>query len=315
MQTETTKTPKILARFLGIFQAFAENPVVIKELRGRMRSKAAPYLISAYLGLIGLVIGVVYLTVSSTEAAYWDPQQRQSLGKAIFGVVVLMELFMVSLIAPALTAGAITSERERQTLDLVRTTTLSSHSFIQGKLGSALAYLLLLIFTALPIQSIAFMLGGVGLTELVIATLMMIVTAVHYCSLGIFLSSFMKRTTGASVTAYIIIVLSYVFLGISFFVLSVVSISAYSSNTLVSEGLEIFVTLFLWALVCTNPLLSAIFSEMILVEDQSLFLTTSPLGTYGMTLPSPWLPFLIFFSVTSLVMILLSIRFLDRPDR
>lgn len=319
MQNESASemlTPKPTRRW-NIFARMMENPVIMKELRGRMRGRSAPFLISGYLGLIGLVVGVIYASFSSTlNYAAWDPQARQILGKGIFGTVVLMELFLVSLIGPALTSGAISSERERQTLDLLRTTTLPARSFVLGKLGSSLAYLLLLIFTALPMQSIAFLLGGVDLAEMIISTLLLVMTAFFYCALGIFLSSFMKRTTAATVTAYVVIVLSYILLGVGFFVLSFIGIAPiYYSSSAGSELLEALVTILLWILISTNPLLTAIISEVILVEDQSLFFTSSVLSNQGLVLPSPWIIFLVIYIILTFLMIRLSIRFVARPDK
>ncbi|MCQ3935650.1 MAG: hypothetical protein DPW18_01255 [Chloroflexi bacterium] len=318
MQTESTPglIPAKAPSRWNVFQRLMENPVIMKELRGRMRSRSASFLITGYLALIGLVVGVIYSSFSSGLAfSAWDPQARQMLGKGIFGTVVLMELFLVSLIGPALTSGAVSSERERQTFDLLRTTTLPARSFVFGKLGSSLAYLLLLIFTALPIQSIAFVLGGVGLAEVVVSSLLLVTTAVFYCTLGLFLSSFIKRTTAATVTSYVIIVLSYILLGVGFFLLSFIGISAYYNYAVNTAVFERLITVILWLLVSTNPLLTAIISEVILVEDQSLFYTTSVMGSSSFPMPSPWIIFLVIYSISTVLMIRRSIRLVERPDQ
>ncbi|MEW6402673.1 MAG: ABC transporter permease subunit [Chloroflexota bacterium] len=318
METQPTMTAapaKTPSRWKFI-QRVMENPVILKELRGRMRGRQAFILLTFYLGLIGLVIGIVYMTLSA-QASYMgmDPDFRQSVGKAIFGTVVLLELALVSFIGPALTAGAITSERERQTFDLLRTTTLPASSFVLGKLSSALAFLLLLIFTALPIESIAFLLGGVELAEIIVSSLLLVVTAVAYCTLGIFFSSFMKRTLAATVSSYGAIVLSFVLLGIAFFLLIYVDVALSSASTSRNEALAIITILFLWLLVSTNPLLTAIASEVVLVQEQSLVIFTVPLGNRSLDLLSPWIPFVIIYLLLTFIMIRLSINFVRRPDR
>ncbi len=299
----------------NIFRPLTENPVVMKEVRGRMRGNGSVILLSLYLGVICAVICLIYLTLT-TESSYtaWDPSFRQGVGKAIFGTVVLLELLLVSFIGPSLTSGAITSERERQTFDLLRTTTLSARSLVLGKLGSSLAYLLLLIIAGLPIESIAFLLGGVGLEEVIVSTLMLIVTAIFYCTLGIFFSSLMKRTLGATVSSYAAIILSFILLVVAFFLTSLVNLS-YSSVP--NKPLEIFVTLVVWLLVSTNPLLAAIVSETVLIDEQNLFVThTSIFGSSPINvLPSPWIPFVVIYLLMSVMMVALSIRFVNRPDR
>ena len=174
----------------NFIQRALDNPVVLKELRGRMRGKQAFILLTLYLGLIVTFIVIVYNTVSISSSLVWDPGVREQAGKAVFGTVVLLELLLLSFIAPGLTAGAITAERERQTFDILRTTLLSASSFVLGKLGSSFAYLLLLILVALPLQSIAFLIGGVGFGELIISSLILVVTAIFFCTLGIFLFEF-----------------------------------------------------------------------------------------------------------------------------
>lgn len=299
----------------NLFQSVLENPVIKKELRGRMRGRQASGLLTGYLAVISMVIGLVYTSMAATSPSIMgDPDFRQTAGKAIFGTVVMLELLLVSFIGPALTAGAISSERERQTFDLLRTTTLPARSLILGKLGSALAFLLLLVFAALPIESIAFLIGGVGLAEMLLSSLMLVVTAIFYCTLGIFFSSFMKRTLGATVSSYATIVLSFVLLGLMLFLTSLFGVSSFSNQGNIS--IVTTTTVLLWILICTNPLLAAIASEAILVNDQSLFVTTLPVyGNHMVSVPSPWIPYVVIYLGLTLVMIQLSIRFIRRPER
>src|SRR5690606_3841136 len=116
----------------------------------------------------------------------------------IFGI----ELLLIVFIAPAFTAGAITGERERQTYDLLKTTLLASPSFVIGKLESALGYILLLLLAAIPLQSIAFLFGGVSEIELLLAFVILAVAAVTLGTVGIYFSAAMQRTLTASVRAY-----------------------------------------------------------------------------------------------------------------
>ncbi len=315
-QAAATLPPVSQAKRPNLVQRAMENPVIRKELRGRMRGRQAFVLLTAYLILVGLVIGVVYAGLASSSSyGSGSIEIRQAAGKAIFGTVVLLELFLISFIGPALTSGAITSEREHQTFDLLRTTTLPARSFVLGKLGSALAYLLLLVFAALPVESIAFLLGGVGLEEIVVSTLMMVVTAVFFCSLGMLFSSLMKRTLAATVGSYASIILSYVLLGLLFFAVTMFTSLLYSGSN--RDAWEAVMTILLWTVVCTNPMIAAGVSESILISDQNLFFTHSaPFGGSGTTyLPSPWIPFTIVYVAAAVLMIALSIHRVRRRER
>ncbi len=316
MENQATAIPPAAepAKRHTILDRVLENPVIHKELRGRMRGRQAFLLLTLYLMMISIVIGTVYSGLtSSMPYSGGDIEARQTAGKVIFGTVVLLELFLISFIGPALTAGAITSERERQTFDLLRTTTLPARSLVVGKLVSSLAYLLLLVFAALPIESIAFLLGGVGLEEIIISTLMMIVTAVFFCSLGMLFSSLLRRTLAATVASYASIILSFIVLALAFFLMAAFSpsLSSLSTNTL-----QRLVTIVIWIVVCTNPMLAAGVSEAILISDQSVFMTkTSPFGGTNLALPSPWIPFVIIYTVAAIMMIAISVRAVRRTDR
>jgi len=298
----------------NLLSRIMDNPVITKELKGRMRGRQGFVMLTVYLMLISFFIGLVYLFLSMEGSiASGDPSYLQTVGKVIFSAVVLLELLMVSFIGPALTAGAISSERERQTFDLLRTSLLSGRALIFGKLSSAVVYLLLLIFTAIPVQSLAFFLGGVGVAEMVISTLMLVVSAIFFCALGLFFSSFAKRTLVSTVSSYATILLSFIVLLVLLFMLSAFN-STFSSTSTVRTDMMNFL---FWVLFSTNPLFAAVMSEAILINDQSVFLTTSGFiwGTSSFPLLSPWIIYTAFYAVVSILLILLSVYFVNRPDR
>ncbi len=312
--TTSIEAPKKIER-QSLLSRLIDNPVILKELRGRMRGGQAFVLLSIYLGVIAMFILFVYSVISPSYSFGFDPSARQAAGKAIFGTVVLLELLLVSFIAPGLTAGAITSEREHQTYEILRTTLLSARSLVLGKLGSAFAYILLLILTAIPLQSIAFLLGGVGLGEMIASGLMLIVTAVFFCTLGIFFSSLLKRTLAATVSSYAAILFSFLVIVFIFFLIAYTE--ALSYNSAIEQFTEYILGIIIWALVCTNPLMAAIISEVILVEDQSLFYTTTQMfgSNSPAFLPSPWIVYVLFYTGFTLLLIFLSIQLVKRPER
>jgi ABC-2 type transport system permease protein len=108
-----------------------DNPVITKELRGRMRDRRTFILLTFYLSLIASFVGIVYLFMGeSVNGMAFDPDYRQTLGKSIFGTVVIIELLLIGFIAPGLTSGAITSEREHRPVKVWR---LSSEALARPK--------------------------------------------------------------------------------------------------------------------------------------------------------------------------------------
>ncbi|MGC1378109.1 MAG: ABC transporter permease subunit, partial [Anaerolineales bacterium] len=282
--------PKKRAALPNIFKRMAENPVILKELRGRMRGKRAFSFLTFYLFVVSVVIGSIYaLMAAQANLSYWDPSLRQNFGKVIFSSVVLFEFLLIGFIGPSLTAGAITSERERQTFDLLRTTLLSARALVFGKLGAACMYLFLLILTALPIEALAFLLGGVGIEEVLVSSLMLTVNIVFFCALGLFCSSFAKRTLSATVTSYTIILLSLLGLGLASAGIGFYSATS-SYNASASPIFKDMLLMMLWLMACTNPFSAAIASEAYLISNQALFLIKVPLtgNISAVYMPSPW---------------------------
>lgn len=293
----------------NIFRGLFENPVILKELRGRMRGKRSFISLSIYLLLISLFIGGIYAILETQGSmARFDPSFRQNAGKTIFSSVVLFEFLMISFIGPSLTAGAITSERERRTFDLLRTTLLSARALVFGKLGSACMYLLLLVVTALPIEALAFLLGGVGVEEILISSAMLVVNIIFFCTLGLFCSSFTKRTLTANVTSYSLILVSMLALGMTYFVLATIGSQVYS-NTAAQELLA----LIMWTLTSTNSFTAAIISEILLISNQTLFFGKAPSG--NLYIISPWILHIALYAILSVIMFILSVLFVKRPDR
>jgi ABC-2 type transport system permease protein len=170
----------------------------------------------------------------------------------------------------------------------------------------------LLILTAIPVQSLAFFLGGVGMAEMVISTLMLVITAIFFCTLGLFFSSFSKRTLIATVFSYSSILISSIVFVLLLFIISALN----SSSTYPSTLVENIVTVGMWFLFSTNPLFAAAMSEAILINDQSLFITTNSfIGPSSLPLLSPWIIYVAFYVILTIVLIVLSIFFVSRPDR
>jgi ABC-type transport system involved in multi-copper enzyme maturation permease subunit len=308
---ETTKPkPSALA---SLFSRIVDNPIIAKELKRRMRGRNGFIIIGVYLSLISFFIFLIYflLTLDSSTSNS-DPSFLQTLGKIIFSTVVLLELLMLGFIGPAITAGAISSERERKTIDLLKTSLLSARDIVFGKLSSAAAFLLLLVFTAIPLQSLAFFLGGVGMAEIVISTLMLVVTAIFFCTLGLFFSSFLQRTLLATVYSYSTILISFILFLLFLFFINI--IDSYTSSP--PALIENFLTAATWALFSTNPFFAAVVSEILLIEDQTLYLTSNVFfGNTSLTLPMPWIIYLVFYILLTILLISLSVYFVKRPDR
>jgi hypothetical protein len=127
------------------------------------------------------------------------------IGASIYGAMLVMLTILVMLVAPALASGAISSEREKQTMELLVTTPISTLGLVVGKLVAALAYVLLLLVASVPLMSIAFVFGGVGMEDIVRAYAVVFAVGFGLGALGMFMSALTGRTQLATVLTYIVV--------------------------------------------------------------------------------------------------------------
>lgn len=197
------------------------NPVIEKELKTTMRGWRAPLLVSFYLGFLLLVI---YLYFLANDQMYTYGYQSFNPRVAInaFNTLALFQLFLLLFITPVLTGGAISSERERQTLDLLLCTSFPTYKIVLGKIFVSIANILLLIAASLPIMGIVFVFGGVGISNLILLFFFYVITALMLGSLGIFYSTIFKKTIVAIVMTYLTIgfftIGTYIIMGIYYLI-------------------------------------------------------------------------------------------------
>lgn len=292
---------------------FFSNPVLMKELRWRMRGNRAMITLTIYLSIIGIVTLLVYLAVvSSMSFGASDLEAGRQVGKAIFLTVMFVALVQVCLITPSLTSGSIAGERERQSYDLLITTLLSPWQIIIGKLMAALAFAFLLILAVLPLAGLAFIFGGVSGLELLLAMIGLIVTAILYASIGLVWSTIMRGTQGATVMAIGTVILWL--LGVPF--LFIILGTVFFEDDVLRDIVTLPLVTYIWgAVICSHPFLALGITEMLLSAGENpLFFTFDPGQGQDVLAPSPWLAYTFIGLLIALMLLAVSVHML-RPAR
>lgn len=179
-----------------------DNPIVGKEGVSRMRTWRAPVVATLYLSLIGAV-GFAWLNLAEQPSQFSNGQPVAAIvGSQAFAAMAFFQLALVCLFAPALAAGAISGERERQTLDVLLVSRVSAFGIVWGKLLAAMAYVLLLILTALPLFAAVFLFGGIDFSQFLLSQLVTVSTALCLGAVSVFFSALFQRSLAATVTSY-----------------------------------------------------------------------------------------------------------------
>jgi ABC-type transport system involved in multi-copper enzyme maturation permease subunit len=212
----------------------------VKELRGRMRGRRAFVILTLYLLLLASIAWAWELIV----ARHYDASDSLNggsaafasalIGQEIFGALLLVETLLVVFLAPAFTAGAISLEREKQTLEMLAATPISSVAIVIGKLLSALTYVFILIGASIPLTAMVFVFGGVGPDEVLRGYVVLLVSAIGLGALGLFISAVMQRTQAATVVTFFGVI--FLTMGTLFVVLFWSTMTGFSNGGVVNGG-------------------------------------------------------------------------------
>jgi len=199
-----------------LYSIFRLNPAVAwHELRLRMRVGRVFFALLAYVLLTSLAVALpVWFTVWQ-HSIYGHGDPPDALGRTGLHWLVYTEISLIFIAIPAYAASSIASERERQTLEMLRATMLSPSDVVSGKLLSVLAMAAVLLGVTVPVAAWCLLLGGVSPGELLRVYLLMFATAACVACLGMVMSAHFTRAIGAVVATYGAIVAGTVATGIS----------------------------------------------------------------------------------------------------
>lgn len=294
-----------MARLAVRWQRLLHNPVAVKELRSRMRGRRAVVTLSAYLLLLSGLVTLVYLLFVAQSRQLYGPEPRMA-GKSIFTALIAVEVFLVVFIGPAFTASAVSGERERQTYDLLRTTLLPAGALVQGKLLSALGYVVLLLLATAPLHGMAFLLGGVAPVEIVVSQLVLLVAAVTFAQWGLFASTVVRTTIGSTVMTFAGSLL--LLIGLPLLALFMLPLLATITLPL-PGGLGEILGTYAGLLASTLNLPAAlIVSDLILVENNAVFVYQDMIGGRSVWFFSPWWPHIVIYGLLAVLLFWLSVR-------
>lgn len=168
------------------------NPVMVKEFRCR-RFGRLHWLLRIVAVCAMLSLGLTYATTAGTFD--WGVE-------TIGAIMVVLQVALIVLMAPSLSAGLISVEREGGGWLLLRTTTMSTGRIIWGKLLSALIPLLLLLGATMPGYVVmAYIQPGMAL-QVQRVLICLVLTSIFSMMISAAVGSFFIRTAAATAGAY-----------------------------------------------------------------------------------------------------------------
>lgn len=172
--------------------------VARQEFRLRIRAGRWRLLLLAFFGV--LLAFTALLRASLTNL---PPQELPFKGTVLYGGLMLFVLGLALLVVPALAAQSVNGDRERGTLAVLQVTRLSAGDIAVGKFAAAWGTSLVFLALTAPLVGYAMTQDGVPLGRVVVVTLVLALLLGTVCSVALWLSSVLSRTTTSGVLAYV----------------------------------------------------------------------------------------------------------------
>ena len=187
---------------------WVKNPVLRKELTSRMSIRRMSKFNRIALTLfLAVVMPVVYLNMA--RVLFVHDSMRD--GRDVFGVIAVgFQTAFAVLLAPTLTSGVITLEREKQTWNALLLSRLTSWEILWGKLLGSVVPALAMQLIFIPILIMAALKGGVTLSSFIGAEVFVVFCTFFYGIIGMFFSWLCRRTQLAAASAMATVMISVV---------------------------------------------------------------------------------------------------------
>ncbi len=174
------------------------NPVYDKEMHAELFSQGTLMLrlVIQLSMVLAIPLMAVLLFIWPSRASYY------------VGFVLIFNI----LAAPVFTGGSISSERERQTLDLLLTTTISSWQIMWGKLLAGYrvsAVLTGFLMFPLLLSCLNFPMVTSNWKALIVFALICVAASIFNSVLALFMSTLLRKTSTAMMMSYIVLLVLY----------------------------------------------------------------------------------------------------------
>jgi len=173
------------------------NPVLVKEFRSRRfgRSQWMFRLVAA-----SAVLSLLLAYTATTETIRWGVE-------TIGGMMVVLQVGLISILTPSLAAGLISSEHENGGWKLLMMTPLSATRIVIGKLLSVGWTVGLTLMATLPGYVVMMAIKPVLQQQVLYVLVCLLLTAVLSVTLSAAVSSLFRRTAPATITCYALLTL------------------------------------------------------------------------------------------------------------
>ena len=173
---------------------FWNNPILRRELKVNVRSRKAV----AFVLLLTFILSAVILLLWPRTGVFAEANTDE-----IFTIFLTTNLALIILMTPGFTATAITDERENESFALLFSSLLRPHEILAGKLIGSLAMAFILLIISLPVTAILALSGGISISLLVRAYVVIMLATLTYGLFGLAVSALCQRSFTSLLLTYV----------------------------------------------------------------------------------------------------------------
>jgi len=283
--------------------------ILLKELRSYLRGARPFTLITIYLTILGGLLLLIYAGQTSSNFV-----NRAEIGLSLFATVMGIALLQLTFLSPALNASSLGNERDRQTIDLLMITPVSSFKLIIGKLVAPCLFLLIMGVATLPLAAFAFLIGGIEVRDLLVGATLLFVTTIGYGAIGIWAAARSRTSrSGTLIAQGIVLLLAIGVPGIALVVLLLLA-EQQGNGSATAEWL-LTSPIIRWpalALLSLSPFVG-LFSWFVAIQTGgSMWTHEMPTELGGGTIPVLWIVSLVIWLIIIPLILWRSSRILPR---
>jgi ABC-type transport system involved in multi-copper enzyme maturation permease subunit len=176
------------------------NPIVKKDVKVQARSMRISWGLFAYEAIMAAVFFFA-LFIIQVENSYTSSNIYSSI-VGLYPTLAITQIIILGVVIPIRTASSISGEKERQTFDIMMTTSMTPKSIILGKVTIAIIQGMFFVVGGMPIMALAFVSGGISWIYLLWFFAIAVLVSLFSASIGIFCSSVCKKSISAVIMSY-----------------------------------------------------------------------------------------------------------------
>ncbi len=184
------------------------NPIIKKDVKVQSRSYKMCVEVFVYEIIMALVFFVAMIFITR-QNRYSDDNVYASI-VWLYPVLAVTQWVILGVIIPIHTSSAISGEKERQTFDIMMTTSMTPWSIIMGKVMTAVLQGMLFVVASVPVMALTFVVGGLSWSYLFWFIAVALLVSLFAASIGIMCSSICRKSITAVIVSYGIYMIFFV---------------------------------------------------------------------------------------------------------